>query len=231
MKKAIRNFFATLMILIMVAFWGCADDFCPPAQADIWDDFSNSTTTGYIVRGEHNAYIQNITVFEPAGEEILGIPIKLVRLKIVSFDGVEVVDDLLALGQTGISDTFYPSYRKLDEPFDLNAGGFVYDFARHWWGEEMPPVFLGFYVMESGNPLYTLYTDIDLNQFFGESLNGYSVGCDVLVGMESWTNPDFREYEVWIIKDTDPEGNTFLKASITNIVENTTIMFGAGITF
>lgn len=209
-----------IIILLGVVF------FTSSAKADVFDDFSNETMTGYIVDGEQVAFIENITVFEPEGEELFGIPFTLARLKVVSFDGLNIVDDLWMLGRIGSaeSNTFYLSYKKLDEPFDVNAGGVAYDVSRHWLGDDAPPVYVGIHLMESGNLLYTFWGEVKI-------ADGYYLGGDVLLGMESLKNRDFVDFEFWGKHNFEPDGSTFGKIFVINIAGKTSVGGGVGFEF
>ncbi len=228
LPKAIQ---AGLIVLVIGAVGAC-QAICPKVvHADVSDDFSNSVMSGGILDGDAKAIIENVFIFSPDDEYQFGKQLIWGRYKLVAFDGIDVVDDVLMLANVGVSKRFKIFGRVMDEPFDMLAGGIYYDFARHWWGDDAPPVHLGFGIMEDGNALYTMYFDYDLNRLFGESLNGYSVGGDILIGMENLTNPDWRDFKFWFQKDTDPEGLSFIQAYVYNIAGKTTGGFGAGYTF
>jgi len=205
---------------------------CCPAEASIIDDLSNSTFSGMVMLEDRNeAMFENITIYTPEDEEVFGIPIDIIRYKIVRFGNDDMVDDLLAAGSIDKSNTFLVSYRKLDEPFPVNAGGFLYDVSRHWLGEDAPPVYLGFYMMDTGDPLYTLYGKVYLSEFIGESGNGYYAEADILLGMEDWFNRDFLDGKISLGKDTDPSGSTYIEVFLYNISGVTYGGFGGGFRF
>lgn len=192
-----------------------------PGPRSIWDDFSNSTMSGYVVDGQSKAIIENITIFEPEGEELFGIPLKFARFKVVSFDGINIVDELLLIGEIGQSDTFFLSYLKMDEPFDLNAAGCLYNVTQHW-DETLTPVLVGLYVMESGNLLYTLYGEYEIS-------TGYYIGADVMLGMESAGNRDFLDGKIWGKHNFEPDGSTYGEVFLYNISGST--YYGGGVGF
>ena len=218
-------------ILIALAFFIVVlVTFCEKvAQADVFDDLSNSTFSGYVMWdvdgvGKQETMFENITTFIPKDEKLFGIPFTFGRLKVTTFGNDVVIDDILLMGEIGQSDTFYLSYRKLDEPFDVNAGGILYDVARHWWGVDAPPVYLGLYMMEGGDPLYTLYGEYEI-------ATGYFVGVDVLLGMENFTNRDFLDGKVWGKHNFTPEGTTYGEVFVYNISGQTYYGGGVGFSF
>ena len=140
--KLNRLFIGTLVVFTFL-FMGTA------SAGTLWDEFDNSILSGYIANGGAINVIENITVYEPVDEELFGVPLKFARYKVLLGDGKNVIDDLLLVGEIGDSDTFYLSYRKLDEPFDVDAVGVLYNATQHW-DEDLPPVYIGVYLMEPG---------------------------------------------------------------------------------
>ena len=193
------------------------------ASAGVLDDFSNSTMSGRVIDGQAISILENISIYEPIKEELFGFPLKFARFKVVSFDGKNIVDDLLLIGEVGSSDTFFLSYRKIDEPFDVNAGGVLYNVTQHW-DDNLPPVLIGLYIMESGNLLYTLYGEVEID-------TGYYVGADVMLGMESAMNRDFLEGKVWAKHNFEPDGSTYGEIFLYNISGSTYIGGGVGFSF
>jgi len=200
-----------------------------PAYADVLNDFHNSTMTGYIVEGSATSLVENITIFTPTEKKVLGIPMDLMRYKIVLVDGKNVVDDVLFVGHIGSYDpaknnTWHLYLRKIDEPFNTGSTGILYDAARHWLGDKAPPVYIGVGIIEGGHLMYSLIGEWEFTP-------GYIMFADVYMTMESWTNPDAREGKFGFRKNQDPEGKTFIELSANNISGNTYIMGGVGFTF
>lgn len=190
-----------------------------------FDDWKNTTFSGYIIDGEQKAYLENITVFEPEGESFLGIPLTKAQLTVVSFDGTEIVDRLWLIGRIGSinSDTFYLSWFKLDEPFDINAGGVAYDITKHW-DSELQSMIVGVHLLENGNLMYSYYFEWEID-------TGYYLGADILLGMESAWNRDFLEGKIWGKHNFEPDGSTYGEIFVINIGGKTTVGGGVGFTF
>ena len=198
------------------------------ARADILDDFKNSTMTGYIIGGEATSLVESITIFKPEKQEILGVPFTFGRYKLSLIDGKNVVDDVLLVGHIGNYDpaknnTWYLYLRKIDEPFSTGSIGILYDAARHWLGEDAPPVYIGAGVMEGGELMYSLLAEWEFTP-------GYLVYADVYVGMESPTNRNFVEGKAGFKKNQDPEGKTYIDAFIQNVGGNSYLGVGIGYT-
>jgi len=189
-----------------------------------YDDFHNSTLTGYIIDGASKSIIENVTIYTPEDEKFLGIPLTFARYRIVFFDGKDMVDDLLLVGKIGQkSDTFYVSYRKIDEPFDMNTGGVLYNVTQHW-DESLPPVLLGLYIMDDGNFMYSLLGEYEI-------ATGYYIGADVIMGMEDLGNRDFVDFKVWGKHNFEPDGTVFGEVFVHNIFDKTYYGGGIGFTF
>jgi hypothetical protein len=217
-----KTYYIGLLVIIMAILLSLS---CDTAEASIWDDLKNSTFAGYAVgTGEvSQAFIENVTVYTPEDENLFGVPFKYGRYKVVSFDGKDMVDDILLIGELGESDTFYLSYRRLDEPFDVNAGGILYNVSQHW-SDKLPPMIVGLYIEDDGNPLYTFFGEYEIDP-------GYFVGCDLLLWMESLTNRNAFEGEGYVKHNLDPNGNSYIKAFVTNVVTETYYGIGVGFTF
>jgi hypothetical protein len=202
------------LVLLFIGGGACMINTC---DADVLDDLSNSTFSGYVARNDLNeSYIENVTILEPTFGDVFGVAVKKIQYTVTFFGNDVILDDILAIGSIGVSDTFFPSYRKLDEPFDESAYGGIYDGLRHWMGEDAPPVYLGVYFREGGNLLYTLMGQVYLNDFFGESTNGYYMKFDILMGMESALNREYLDGRVAFGKDFEPDGSSYGEVFLEN---------------
>jgi len=235
MNKIYAIIFSVLIIVLGLTATASAgvlddDDSVVIEKHHFFDDWSNSIFNGYVIDGNAKAYIENKLMLEPEGESLFGISFKIGEWTLTSFDGKNMVDEVLLIGEIGQSDTFYLSYLKMDEPYDLNAGGVLYNVTQHW-DDNLPPVLIGVYLMESGNFLYTLRGKYYLSEIFGEATNGYSVSADMKIGMESFNNPDFRDFKFAFRKDETPDGSVYWEVFLDNIAGATYTGGGVGFSF
>ena len=246
--KLNRLFIGTLVVFTFL-FMGTA------SAGTLWDEFDNSILSGYIANGGAINVIENITVYEPVDEELFGVPLKFARYKVLLGDGKNVIDDLLLIGEIGDSDTFYLSYRKLDEPFDVNAVGVLYNATQHW-DEGLPPVLLGVYITEPTQYPWKRWdeeTDPETNNMVSTSAlktpyrqggnllftlygeyeiaTGYFIGADILLAMETIFTRDFLDGKIWGKHNFKPDGSTYGEVFAYNIGGNTFVGGGIGYTF
>lgn len=218
MKRVLK--IAMLVVAIVLVCGGMAS---AGVRANDFE-FKNSIFTGYVLDGEANvAMLETISVFEPEGEELFGVPLTKARYKVVLFDGVDVVDDLLLVGNIGNSRWFKLTYRLIDEPINVNAGGVLYNASQHF-DEDLPPIYVGFYVTDNGNIMYTLEMEIEIDP-------GYFLGADVYMIMESLLNPDAREGKLWGKHNFEEDGSLYGEIFVYNIAGSTYVGGGIGFTF
>ena len=142
----------------------------------LWQEFDNSTLTGYIannsdmLEGDAPSVFENIAVYEPGDETMFGIPMKLARHRLVMQGDEVIVNDLMLIGSIGDSDTFYLSYRD-------DCGGVMYNVTQHW-NEKLPPILLGAYLGNGGKLGASLY---------GEWIiaDGYFIHADLMYFRDS----------------------------------------------
>lgn len=223
----IKGFFRWLGILIMIAYLGISNHFCPPAQADILDDLHNSTLTGYVLDGESKAFIEHITAFEPKGEKFLGLPLTIAEYTLQSFDGKDIVDRLWMLGRIGSekSDSFFLSYYKLDEPRDTNAYGFANDTTSQI-ETGLETLIPGVHITDGGSFFYSLRLKWEFSP-------GYYLGADFFMTTEKGDpfNPYTRDGKFFGRHNFEPDGSSYGEIFVIDYGNETTIGGGAGFTF
>ena len=200
-----------LMIIMGIAIILAGAGF---ANADILDDFKNTTLTGVVVNEEAESYFENRTVFEPENLEWLGVKFEWAELKLVQFgqfgDGLGnklMVQETTFVATVGDSDNFYLSVKQIDHPYKEWCGGILYDWSH--WGPDLPPFLFGLYVMENGQFLWTARGE-------WEFLNGYLLGCDVQLGMEQMGNRDWLDGKAFSKHNVKPDGSEFIEVGMAN---------------
>jgi len=212
---------AFLVVIFLFSFGGLA-------SADtLWHEFTNSTLTGYIANcdgvsdDDAMTVLENIAVYEPVGEEVFGIPMKLARHRLVVKDGKVIVDDLLLIGNVGDSDTFYLSYRD-------DSAGVLYNVTEHWF-EGLPPVLLGLYLGNAGKIGASIY---------GEWIiaDGYYLQADLMLVRNKFGNDVDKDIAQYItngkiagVHNFKPDGSVYGEIFVMFIDNNP--MYGGGVGF
>lgn len=224
--KLSNRFYAGIFIVMLIFL------FSPStmADADILDDMESSFFTGIIVGGDSSdaqTIVESITMFTPERKTFLGIPLDYAELKLIQFgsinnggDSTLMLSEFTYAGRLWESDTFFLSIKQIDEPYDKWGGGFLYDWKH--WDSDLPSFIFGLYVMESGDFLYTIDGEYEFQ-------NGYFLGCDVQLGMETPFNRDWFDGDIiYLKKDLNPEGEYFAKLGMRNLFGTNYLYGGIG---